>query len=242
MLPNHGKMTCRECFPSVSGNEFHPHTDWKLINQPAAYGSSEPRYLVLGFSKGATQQALYERGPIEQVAFAKMRPRLSTALQVMGVLEPGDSVDRWIANPKSHFAFGSLIRCSASRKNGNKQDAQGNPVYATSGALIKKSFKEIPEVLSRCASRYLSNLPASLETVFVLGNDDGYVDGFKNLIRRLYPDNFRELNSMAYMAGNKRWVHLAHPSPANGHFSAWETGSGKAGQKMRAAKAALAAV
>ncbi len=91
MLPIHGKIQCRDCF---IGDSFtaNPHPDWKLINQPAAYGSSKPRYLVLGFSKGATQQAIYDRGPIEQVAFAGMRPRLSVALQIMGVLEEGDSV------------------------------------------------------------------------------------------------------------------------------------------------------
>ena len=60
-----------------------------------------PEYLVLGFSKGATQAGFYDHGTFENVAFAGMRPRLTLALQAVGVLTETESVDEKISNPNS---------------------------------------------------------------------------------------------------------------------------------------------
>ncbi len=241
MLPRHGKIKCQDCF-DVDSNEVMPHPNWRMLNQPAAYGSRNPRYLVLGFSKGATQQAIYESGRLEDVAFAGMRPKLTEALRVMGLLKGSDKVDQWIANPEGYIAFGSLIRCSASRKNGEKTDVNGDSIYATSGKLINKSFNEIPNVIKHCAKKYLTNLPDSLETVILLGNDDKYVQNCQEVIKSLYAESFRIKNDMWVQAGGKNWVHIAHPSPANGHFSKWLKGEGKQGQKQKMAKLSVVAL
>src|SRR5690606_22433995 len=113
MLPKHGKIECRLCFSSVEGNTLKPNANWRIINDPGAWGGgSGPDYLVLGFSKGATQAGIYESGRFESVAFAGMRPRLTEALRAMGALSNAESSDAKIGDPNSNIAFGSLIRCS----------------------------------------------------------------------------------------------------------------------------------
>ena len=64
-LPEHGKIQCRRCFP----DKAIAHTDglWRITNDPGAWGSRNPRYLVLGFSKGFTQADAYANGPFDAV-------------------------------------------------------------------------------------------------------------------------------------------------------------------------------
>ena len=114
MLPSHGKIECRKCFTD-STKINKPHPEWSIINDPGAWGNNTPKYLVLGFSKGSTQANAYDQGAFNDVAFARMRPRLTAILQKLELLKKEASVDSVIADPEGDFAFGSLIRCSVSR-------------------------------------------------------------------------------------------------------------------------------
>ena len=236
MLPSHGKVECRACFANTSSEVTTPHPDWRMINDPGAWGSSTPEVLVLGFSKGATQAGIYRTGRFEDIAFAGMRPRLTQALRAMGVLSATETVDQKIADPSSRISFGSLVRCSVSRRDVKASSKTGRDVFACTGPLISKSFSEIPEVVRTCASKYLQGLPSSVRMVFFLGNTDSYVKSCQALVQSLYPGTFSRVNSMAVKADGRFWIHLAHPSGLNGHFNDWlesEIGSGAKRIKAR---------
>lgn len=194
-----------------------------MVNDPGAWGNSEPEILVLGFSKGSTQANAYAKGRFEDVAFAGMRPRLARILHHFGLLGSGATLEAEIANSKGRLAFGSLIRCSVARLD-PKLEQQGQKQYSCTGALIPKSFDEIPQIISRCAEKHLLKLPAQLKLVVFLGNSDAYVKACQKLIKRLYPSTFRPINAMAVEADHRLWVWVSHPSGLNRHFESWLNG------------------
>jgi len=231
MLPQHGKIECSTCYGPAEKEAF-PHELWKMRNDPGAWGGAKPEWLVLGFSKGSTQADYYDNGSFEEVAFAGMRPRLERILKHLGALSAGESLDAAIANPAGNVAFGSLIRCSVAR-----QDESGK--YQCSGPLIKKSFKEIPQVISACTNRFLNELPDSVRTVVMLGNDSGYIKHCHALIRDLFPEAFEKINDVAAKADGRLWVHVVHPSGANGHFEGWMESQSEASRKRKMVEEAL---
>tara|TARA_Y100001934_G_C12369767_1_gene785618 strand:+ start:2679 stop:3773 length:1095 start_codon:yes stop_codon:yes gene_type:complete len=231
MLPQHGKIECSTCYGPAEKEAF-PHELWKMRNDPGAWGGAKPEWLVLGFSKGSTQADYYDNGSFEEVAFAGMRPRLERILKHLGALSAGESLDAAIANPAGNVAFGSLIRCSVAR-----QDESGK--YQCSGPLIKKSFKEIPQVISACTNRFLKELPDSVRTVVMLGNDSGYIKHCHSLIKDLFPVAFEEVNDVAARADGRLWLHVAHPSGANGHFEGWMESQSEASRKRKLVEEAL---
>jgi len=231
MLPKHGKLDCVVCY-SPGEKEAFPDALWKMRNDPGAWGGSNPKWLVLGFSKGSTQADYYDNGSFEAVAFAGMRPRLERILKHLGALSAGESLDAAIANPAGNVAFGSLIRCSVAR-----QDESGK--YQCSGPLIKKSFKEISQVISACTNRFLKELPDSVRTVVMLGNDSGYIKHCQALIQDLFPEGFEKINEVAAKADGRLWVHVAHPSGANGHFEGWMESQSEASRKRKLVEEAL---
>jgi hypothetical protein len=231
MLSTHGKISCRACFANAQGDVVTPHPAWRMVNDPGAWGSSNPDFLVLGFSKGATQAGIYKKKRFEDIAFAGMRPRLTQALQAMGVLTDRETSDQKISDPESNVAFGSLIRCSVSRRDEKATAKSGTDVYACTGPLISKSFDEIPNIVRTCALTYLTSLPKSVRIVFFLGNTDSYVKNCQRLIQDMFPGDFFRFNSMAVKADGRFWIHLAHPSRLNGHFNDWLISNSGAGTK-----------
>lgn len=241
MLPKHGKIECRLCFSATDGSVRKLNAGWKMVNDPGAWGGGlSPSYLVLGFSKGATQAGIYESGRFEDVAFAGMRPRLTEALRTMGALSGRETSDEKISDRSSNIAFGSLIRCSVSRIDKIKTARAGREVYACTGPLITRAFKEIPEVINSCTRKFLTDLPRSIKAVFLLGNTDSYVANCQSVLLGLFPANFRQINPMAVAADSRIWIHIAHPSGLNGHFKTWLNGSDGTGLKRLLAKAAAA--
>ncbi len=239
MLPKHGKIECRACFATEKSDLIKPHPKWQMINDPGAWGSDLPKYLVLGFSKGATQAGVFSKGKFEDVAFAGMRDRLTQALLAMNVLSKNETSDQKINDPESNIAFGSLIRCSVSRIDEKLSKESGKDVYGCTGALINKSFIEIPHVIKTCASNYLKNIPKSVDAVFLLGNSDQYVKNCQALINELFPTDFERINPMAVRADGRLWIHLAHPSGLNGHFNKWLNSPQGSGIKRIQAETAM---
>jgi hypothetical protein len=218
LLPNHGKISCRKCFANCTGDIFEPNQDWRVINDPGAWGGSEPEVLILGFSKGSTQANIYQKGKFADVAFGGgARERLNLTLKKIGFLTDEDHVSEYIEEPNSKFAFGSLVRCSLTRMG-----RDGN--YSSSGPLVVKSFKEVPNILDNCAQTFIANLPRRTKTVLMLGITDAYIDGCFKLLSRIYP-KLQKVNDVSYGDGERIFVHIAHPSPGNGHFSNWIKGN-----------------
>lgn len=239
MLPTHGRLNCRKCYESNGSEHCTPHPKWQMVNDPGHWGSATPEYLVLGFSKGATQAETFRTGRHEDVAFAKMRPRLERELKLLGALKSHESVNEKIERPDSNIAFGSLIRCSLTREDASASAKKGHQVFASSGSLIVKSFNEVPHIIQNCVGEFLTQLPSTLKVIFFLGTADTYVREVKLVIKRQYPESYQDLNQMAFRADGKKWVFIAHPSPANGTFGNWLSASDVSGAKRDLACEAL---
>lgn len=219
-LPKHGKIDCRKCFSGCKEDLMQPTPDWKLRNDPGAWGNQEPEVLVLGFSKGSTQADIYRKGKFEDVAFGgPARSRLNEALHTIGLLKEDEHVTDKIEDTNSRFAFGSLVRCSLTR-------CGADDVHSSSGPLVIKSFKEIPQILDNCSQQFLANLPERTTMVVMLGVSDPYIKGCFRLLSRIYPE-MKMINEVSYGDGKRLFVHITHPSPGNGHFTQWKEGHAK---------------
>lgn len=232
-LPAHGPISCRSCF-SAAGNEMDLGR-WRVVNDPGAWGSAQPRILVLGFSKGFTQATAYKSGSFEDVPFKDMRPRLSAMLSALGVLRHGEDVSTRMVSGERELAFGSLVRCSLSRRG-------PTGAYSCTGQVMPKAFtEEIAVVVKRCAETFLAHLPGSVRLVLMLGITDSYIKGCAEVVQHLRPLQFSLLNNVAYRSGNVTFVHVSHPSGLNGHYGSWmERDSNTAsGRKRIAAEDAI---
>ncbi len=214
-LPAHGPIACRRCFDT--DGESEDRGDWRIVNDPGAWGSAVPQVLVLGFSKGFTQAGAARSGRFEDVPFKGMRPRLTEVLRMLELIGPADAVDRRMAPGEERLAFGSLVRCSLSRYEAKTRR------HECTGPIMAKAFREAEAspILRRCAETYLVGLPASVRLVLMLGTGDAYVEGCRRLVRSLRGGVFRDLNEIAYRSGDVTWVHASHPSRLNGHHPAW---------------------
>lgn len=238
MLPTHGPVTCRKCFTN-GYDESIQLFEWKLQNDPCHWGSANPKYLVLGFSKGFTQANEFDGGKFEDVPFKGMRPRLGRILEAFGILDVANSIDSLFGDKDSDIAFGSLIRCSVSRVDEKRSTEAGRKIYGCTGPIITKSFREIPDVVLTCAEIHLLDLPRSLKVIVLLGNGDAYIKSTKALVKNLYKTNFKPINNCAVLAGGILWIWAAHPSGLNGHFENWISSIGKPGRKFDEAIEAL---
>lgn len=220
-LPLHGHIQCRRCFDDE--NNVLSLDAWKIRNDPGAWGSSTPSILVLGFSKGATQRDIYCSGDFDDVAFGghETRKNLSNILRKVNLLRQDETVDQKINAEETGFAFGSLIRCSVARYDEKRSKDKRTEVFATSGSLITKSFKEIPQIINNCTHEFLISLPQSLKLIIMLGVTDSYIRSCRNLMHQFHPDGFRMINEVAYANDKYVWVHVTHPSKGNGTIGAW---------------------
>lgn len=194
-----------------------------MRKDPGAWGSSTPKYIVMGFSKGATQADIYANGNFNDVAFGgeQTRRNLTNILKIVGLLRGNEQISQKINVNEKSFHFGSLVRCSLSRYDEKESAKRGVPVYASSGPLVTKSFTEIPEIIDRCAKMFLESIPKSVKVMIVLGVTDAYVRSFRKKMQALHPEGFRIINEMAYRNNAMLWVHVTHPSRGNGTLNAW---------------------
>src|SRR5690606_2333566 len=116
--------------------------------------------------------------------------------------------------------------------------------FMTSGSIMKDALGDpwASEVLYRCTSTYLPDMPPSVRRVVLLGLGDHYVKGVRQMMRRIF-DDFTDINNVAFQAGGKTWVFAIHPSKSTGsHFKAWLEADKDAtlGRKRSLAQAAIA--
>jgi len=215
--PHHGKIACAKCF-DLPGTVVDSGP-WRFRNDPGHWGSSNPRFLILGFSKGRTQADVYNKGDFDAVAFAGLRERLKRVLVTLGLMALDESIDQKFRASEQEFAFASLVRCSVARRTGPSQTLK------TSGEFILRVFSEtVPQRLLRnCSHSFLKPLPPRLQVVVMLGSQDKYIAECEKLIASLYGTTFAHVNAVAYMSGPIIWVHAAHPSRANGWLNPWLT-------------------
>ncbi len=248
LLPAHGLIECRRCWGSFGTGPEYVSRDskFKLVNDPAAWGSREPRALVLGMTKGNTQSnamsACIGEGDFDKVAYAKFRDRLTAVLQIVGLAKDANSVDSLIVSKETEFGWGSVIRCSLTG-----WDAKSNQYSGESGKVLPAfDHFEMRAVVRNCFSQFLSALPERTKLVVLLGNSDGYLRKMKRIVGDFYSADFcgePEYEGVSYRAGGKRWVHVAHPSRGNGYFNNFmqDDERSKQGKKRRIAQTAVLA-
>jgi hypothetical protein len=232
----HGRMTCDRCWKGVTTSTQHVGR-FLLVHDPGHSGSSNPSVLVLGISKGNTQSAAIAKDDFDKVAFKNSRDRLLTILQVVGLL-PNESEaefnNRFRAGERE-YGFASVVRCSVSgmdRKTSSYKADSPNVVPAL------KPGSEAYKFAYACVDQHIRRLPPATHTVILLGTTDAYIKHVKDLIGRTR-GRVTPVNDVAYRSDGVLFVHVAHPSRGNGHFSAFISGKGSPGEKMRLAEAAL---
>ncbi|MEH2576516.1 hypothetical protein [Bradyrhizobium sp. AZCC 1708] len=233
-LPPHGRINCSRCFPGGAkwGNTSLEQDGWILENNPLAWGARNPRYLVLGFSKGARQCERLLVAPHDEVPFAGFRHNLTAILRKLGLLALEHSIDDRIRESEVDYAFGSLIRCSVAHINPT------TGVASKSGDIINRLSRRSSsnDWALNCMRQFLTELPSRLEVVILLSNDTNYIDACFRQLRSLHP-SMKRINSVAYSDGRVTWIHTVHGSPlAQSHINAWLDGGNTAqGLKQRAA-------
>lgn len=216
-VPEHGKIACVKCFDSAGTTvDFGP---WRFRNDPGHWGASNPRVLVLGFSKGSTQVDVYDHGNFDDVAFAGCRDRLKKLLVALNLITMDERIDEKFRANEQDFGFASLIRCSVARRSGPAQTLR------TSGDVVLRAFKEAApaRLIGNCSRSFLKPLPTRLQVVVMLGIQDKYVEECRMLVGYLYGSLCARINDVAYRTDAVVWVHAAHPSGANGWFDRWLT-------------------
>jgi hypothetical protein len=238
-LPKHGKINCSKCFGENSltwGASVFEENGWRLENNPCSWGSQNPIVLTLGFSKGTNQTRELLDTPFNDIPFRGFRSNLTRIMRILNLLSPQDSVDEKISKNEPNFAFGSLIRCSISKK-----DVLSGK-FLKSGSIINLSSSDTiaQKIIENCMGQHLGKLPPRLKLVVMLSNDDEYVLACVNAIRKIH-NGVSKLNDVAYGNNQVTWVHVIHPSGASGrHIGDWLSApDGKQAKKRELAKRAV---
>jgi hypothetical protein len=232
-FPSQGKVDCAVCF-SMPGETVSVGV-WRFRNDPGHWGSSNPRILVLGFSKDVKQGGVDGCGSSEHVAFAGARQRLKLVLQTLSLLPESEDLDRKFREDEKDFAFAFLVRCAMARLDGRGRKS------ITRGPKLLEVFHEgePKRLLANCSERFLRPLPERLKLILMLGIEDQYIEECHGLMTRLYPGQITRINAVAYANSRTTWVHVSNPSWANGWFNSWLSGEGLLGNKRELARQAL---
>lgn len=253
-LPCHGPIPCRLCWPTKGETEAtfgppiatEPHR-FRLVNDPGAWGAQDPVVLVLGMSKGNTQADAMARaaagGSFNDVPFAKMRPRLLQSLQAVGLLPGVATLDPMFSAEEADYGWGSILRCSLTgwnKKTGRWSGASGDVIPGLKDP-------EGQDAMVACIRMHLTGLSERTRLIVLLGNDDNYI----KVVRRAFEMVFGAATeipgagSQAFQVGAQTVVHIGHPSPLNGFFNNFLSGSpaipqgAKRAQAKRAVELAL---
>ncbi|SFM08870.1 hypothetical protein [Methylorubrum salsuginis] len=221
--------------------------DWRIRANPLAWGNPNAEVVVLGFSKGPTQAGKLATTPHDQIAYKGGRLSAGKILAHVGLIEGGDdrhlrtSVDRLIADPAGRFHFGSLIRCTVERWDGEEWKGTGGAML---DGFVATQFGR--EVASNCASRFLAELPAAtrLVVMFGMGTKGNYIRQARTLIQQARPGRWRTVNEVAYADDTVTFVHVEHFASQGSLIPDWlgENGNRREHLGIRAREAVNAAL
>lgn len=236
---SHGPATCARCW-AASTKLVQECGSFRLVRDPGHWGASDPLILVLGISKGNTQSRAFGSETFEAVAFKGIRHRILEAFHAVGLLvnETKGAFEKRFSASECDYAFASVVRCSITgmdRKKGIHTADSPNVLPAFERGSLGSKFVE------NCVNEHLVSLPPRTRLVLLLGNTDAYIKRLNGIIDRLRGP-VTSLNEVAYDCDGVRFVHIAHPSKANGHFRKFVRGEGKAGRKRDLAREALSSM
>lgn len=229
LLPTSGRIECNLCHGGQPFDFDRTRTEggvWRITNNPLAWGSTEPEVVVLGFSKGPTQAGALSSTPHQQIAYKGGRGSLAKILHHIGLLPAPDGrlVDRAIEDSRGRFHFGSLIRCTVERQDPRRGWS------GTGGGMLDR-FVATPfgqEVLSKCSSRFLGNLPPTTKVVVMLGmgSKGNYIAACRKAFALARPGAWRTVNDVAYSDDHITVVHTEHFAAQGALIPNWLSGTG----------------
>lgn len=217
-LPVHGRVDCTLCHggqPVIFDRTRRTEGDWRITANPLAWGNPNAEIVALGFSKGPTQAGALSATPHDQIAYKGSRLAVGKILAHIGLIPKQEpealkrTVDRLIADKGGRFHFGSLIRCTVERRDGNTGEWKGS-----GGGMLDRfvatSFGQ--EVAGRCSTRFLRDLPPATKLVvmFGLGTRGNYVREARKLVQQARPGQWRTVNEVSYTDGSVTFVHVEH--------------------------------
>lgn len=219
-FPTHGRIPCRVCWTGSESVYTTADRRFRVVNDPGAWGSARPQILVLGISKGFTQARAFADADFDRVPFKDCRPRLRRSLAAIGIMAADADIDRAMSRDEQRYAWGSLVRCSLSGWDDERQ------AYGCSTKQVLPAFKhaDASRFLRACMQRYLGDLPTSVRIVVLLGSDENYIRVIRAELQRLHGAHYAPVNAMAHQVGRTLYVHTAHPSPLNGYFDRFVDG------------------
>lgn len=237
-LPQHGRVDCTACFGgAVTFNGTRREQDgWRITSNPLSWGNERPKVLVLGFSKGPLQSGAVGMAEHDEIAFrgAANWQNAYNILARVGVVPPSDrpagAMCQLIADRNGSFGFGSLVRCSVERRA-----AKGDAWEASGGGMLDRfaSTSLGREVVGRCATRFLADLPEETRLVimFGMGTDLNYVDACERAIRaaRRRP-TWRKHDKVSYGDDAVLFVHVEHFASQGRYVRDWLGRMGDDGQ------------
>lgn len=248
-LPDHGPVDCRTCWSGCAGRErgFGGTTptgqdQFRLVNDPGAWGARDPRVLVLGMSKGNTQSDAMRQahldGSFDAVPFRKMRPRLLQVLQAVDLMPGEQGIDHRFRETETEYGWGSILRCSLT--------GWDKGAYSAASGVVLRGMSD-PDgkgLVPACVRQHLTDLSNRTRLVLLLGNAGAYMGLLRRVFAGVFPD-FRPLpisDGTGFEAGGRTYVHVGHPSPLNGHLAQFLTGPVTSGQgaKREGARRAVA--
>jgi hypothetical protein len=228
-LPKHGRIVCNKCFNNeeLTFDQSKIERDgWRITWNPLAWGSQEPKVVVLGFSKGPTQAGALANTPHDEIAYKGSRLNVGKILAHIGLIPHSsldklkEKVDELIATVEGDFHFGSLIRCTVERFDEKSKCWKGS-----GGGMLDKfvatQFGQF--VAGNCSKKYLAELPYSTKLVvmFGLGTKQNYVKEAFKLYKQARPGNWQWLNDVAYTDGKITVVHVEHFASQGGLIPNW---------------------
>lgn len=222
-LLKHGQLSCRTCWKSqpnenrqtICGGKF------QMINDPGAWGCSDPSVLILGISKGNTQQsAMAEHksaSSFDDVAFKGARQRLYQILSEVNLVQDGS--DDLFRESSEQIGWGSLIRCSLTGLNTKTNTFSGDSNFVL-GAFDQKESSSIVE---NCIQQHVATLTERTKLIILLGNSNDYIKKTNRMFKGMFSDFYADAKyrGVTFSANQKHFIHLAHPSPLNGHLKAF---------------------
>lgn len=214
-----GFIQCNACKDLFQTNDYEQGFErWghgepvQLLNNPVSWGARNPKYWLLGFSKGATQnKALAEvrsgKVPINAVPFKGMRKRLGWLLKSLGIRTDDNEVDAIFADSGSDIQSASLIRCSISAKN-----AKGEYSYQLKDILAADvtSNGKVREIIDRCANKHLAQTTRN-QAFILLGLDKDLIRWTKDTFTKMFGP-ITTITETTYRTKGISWLHVAHPS------------------------------
>lgn len=227
-LPKHGRVDCTLCHEDRPCQFDMTRTEgdgWRITNNPLAWGNSRPEVLVLGFSKGPTQAGALSTVHHDNIAYKGGRTNLAKILYHIGLLPRPEArlVDQAISTRDGRFHFGSLVRCTVERF-----DAKRGEWLGTGGGMLDKftASKFGADIVSRCGSRFLGNLPAETRLVLMLGlgTSGNYVKSCRELFASVRQGHWRDVNEVSYTDGKITVVHTEHFQSQGALIPNWLSG------------------